>query len=95
MTLLYGNCEWTSLGFVDFAFTAGGLTNDYKTAYEFGSVGVEISKKYDNFSAKSVALFLFAAGPNLWVRHLRTTVELEHLAWRMFITCHVITNFFF
>lgn len=71
LSLLHGNCDYSSLGYAYYSFVAGTLTGNDALAYEFGSVGLQLAEKYNITQPAQCRLyFTFGCGTTTYNRHL-------------------------
>ncbi|KAL0481682.1 hypothetical protein AKO1_012526 [Acrasis kona] len=78
LTLTHDHCEVSSAGYVFYSFISILINGDYRSAYEYGKVGIALSNRYNNISLRCKCLHLFAAGPMVWCEPVSSSVkELE------------------
>ena len=71
-----GNCDASCYAFVVLSRAAVGYYRDYKTAFRFGQVGLELMEKrgLKRFQARTYTFFADLIVP--WMKHVRTCVDL-------------------
>ena len=85
LSLEYGNCDGSCLGYVWLGGVLGASFGDYRTGFRFGKLGVDLmeNRGLDRFKAR---VYLgFGSLVNPWTRHMRTDLALMR---RAFVTAH-------
>ena len=50
LSLRYGNSQWAAQGYVFWGAMLSAAYQDYKTAYDFGKVGLQLTERYSNYN---------------------------------------------
>ena len=85
ISLTHGRCSLSSLAYCYYAFVVGPLRGEYKIGYEFGKVGMELTKRYNNDSATCKSGFIYSIGPALWRSHLSEAFPILQNAFGIFL----------
>jgi len=83
LSLEYGNISESAKGYSNYGIILGSVLQNYKSGYEFGLLGVNVSDKFNNPSLKCKTYFLFAAFINHWFRHIKFTNKLLDEAYQL------------
>ncbi|MDJ1182467.1 trifunctional serine/threonine-protein kinase/ATP-binding protein/sensor histidine kinase [Roseofilum casamattae] len=70
----YGNSESSAHGYVYWGFTIGPKLNNYKAAYEFGQLGLQLNERFNNPSLDCKIANMFGAFVNPWRNHLEAGI---------------------
>lgn len=82
LSLKYGNISESAKGYSNYGIILGSVLQNYKSGYEFGLLGVNVSNKFNNPSLKCKTYFLFAAFINHWFKHIKLTNKLFDEAYQ-------------
>ncbi|MEM9539162.1 MAG: AAA family ATPase [Cyanobacteria bacterium P01_E01_bin.42] len=74
LSIEYGNSETSAHGYVYWGFTIGPKLNNYKAAYEFGQLGLELNERFNNPSLDCKINNMFGAFVNPWRNHLNAGI---------------------
>ncbi|WP_188568140.1 diguanylate cyclase [Undibacterium terreum] len=72
LSLQKGNSDFTSVGYVGFAFSLAIHTRNDERSYQFGAMSLDLAKRRTNLQARSLTCLMFAALVNHWSRSLRS-----------------------
>jgi predicted ATPase/GAF domain-containing protein/HPt (histidine-containing phosphotransfer) domain-containing protein len=73
--LEYGTAPDTPFFYTVYGIVHSVVTNDYGRAFQFGKVGLELSRRTEYVGARSRAHFIFATHISPWVRPIRESFE--------------------
>ncbi len=76
LSLKYGNCDVSALGYASFAGIIGGQLGDFKSAYEFGQLGAKLNEKYENIKLFTKVSMSRGAFANHWGQHLGSSIAI-------------------
>jgi len=82
LSLVYGHCEESAYGYVTHAITVGPVRGDYKSAYEFGKLALQVNERFQDSKRKAKIYQQFQAHVNLWRRPLQTCISYAQEARR-------------
>ncbi|MGB0560767.1 MAG: trifunctional serine/threonine-protein kinase/ATP-binding protein/sensor histidine kinase [Spirulinaceae cyanobacterium] len=66
-----GNSESSALGYAFWGIMVGSRLNDYKSGYEFGQLGLQLTERFNNPNLACKTLNLFGGLINPWRSHLK------------------------
>ncbi|WP_414625076.1 AAA family ATPase [Calothrix sp. CCY 0018] len=82
LSLKYGNISESAKGYSNYGILLGSVLQNYKSGYEFGLLGVNVSNNFNNPSLKCKTYFIFAAFINHWFKHIKLTNKLFDEAYQ-------------
>ncbi len=71
LTLKYGVVQESTAAYTGYGMVLCFELQEYKTAYEFGSLGLKISERFNSIYNKSSACYVIASFLSPWVRHMK------------------------
>jgi predicted ATPase len=66
LSLVHGNVEESAYGYVTHAITAGPVRGDYKSAYEFGKLALQVNERFNDSRRRAKIYQQFHAHVCLW-----------------------------
>lgn len=87
MSLDYGNSKFSSFGYVTFGIIMGARLGEFKSAYEFGRLALNVNDKFNSISLKSKVYLIFGGFINHWRRHLKTCIEILMEGYQVGLEC--------
>ena len=82
LSLRYGNISESAKGYSNYGILLGSVLQNYKSGYEFGLLGVNVSNKFNNPSLKCKTYFLLSSFINHWFKHIKLTNKLFDEAYQ-------------
>ncbi|HET9530200.1 MAG TPA: sigma 54-interacting transcriptional regulator, partial [Blastocatellia bacterium] len=82
LSLTHGNSEESAYGYVTHAITVGPVREDYRSAYEFGSLALKVNERFADSKRRAKIYQQFQAHVNLWRQPLQTSIPLAREACR-------------
>jgi predicted ATPase/tRNA A-37 threonylcarbamoyl transferase component Bud32 len=82
LSLIHGNSEESAYGYATHAITVGPLREDYKAAYEFGSLALQVNQRFNDSSRRAKICQQFQAHAIPWRRPLRECIPYAQEARR-------------
>ncbi len=76
ISLNYGHIPESSKGYVTYGAIINSVTSNYQIGYEFGSLAIKLSEKFNNFYQKCSACLVFAGLLNHWVKPIKYAQEI-------------------
>lgn len=76
VSILYGNCDISPVGYVAFGEVIGPELNDYSRGYRFGQLGYDIVEKTEAHPFRGQADFQYAQFINPYLNHISTSIEI-------------------
>ncbi|MEM7183943.1 MAG: SpoIIE family protein phosphatase, partial [Spirochaetota bacterium] len=73
LSLLNGNSEISSFGYVNYAFIIAFILGEFKTGYRFGRMAIELSDQQENTAMRASTYFLYATFTHHWNQPLRSS----------------------
>ncbi len=106
LTLKYGLVPESTAAYTGYGMLLSFEFQEYKTAYEFGLLGLKISEKFNSIYHKSSACFILASYLGSWVRHIKHSIsffnegyqaalESGNLLWASYNLCSRIMTMFY
>jgi predicted ATPase/signal transduction histidine kinase len=80
LSLQHGQCGESAYGYVTHAITLGPVHGDYASAYAFGTLALEVNRKFDDRRRRAKIHQQFHAHVALWCRPMHTCIEHAKLA---------------
>jgi predicted ATPase/signal transduction histidine kinase/tRNA A-37 threonylcarbamoyl transferase component Bud32 len=77
LTLEHGNSDGSAQAYVLLGEILGTNFDNYEAASRFGKLGFDLIEKRGPFRHKAAVYFCFAQMVNPWIRHFRTSIELQ------------------
>jgi predicted ATPase/signal transduction histidine kinase len=77
LTLEHGNSDGSAQAYVLLGEILGTNFDNYEAAARFGKLGFDLIEKRGPFRHKAAVYFCFAQMVNPWIRHFRTSIELQ------------------
>ncbi len=74
LSLEYGQCEESAYGYVTHAITVGPVRRDYAAAYAFGTLALEVNRRFDDQRRRAKIEQQFHAHVNLWCRPMHSCI---------------------
>ncbi|AUX23236.1 serine/threonine protein kinase [Sorangium cellulosum] len=71
ISLQHGNCDMSAFGYVAYGMVVGPLLGEYRTAYRFGRMAIELADRLDNLVLRAKTYHIFSADVHSWTQHLR------------------------
>ncbi len=82
LSLEHGNVEESAYGYVTHAITVGPVRGEYRAAYAFGRLALEVNNRFDDARRRAKIYQQFHAHVNLWCEPLRTCMAYAREACR-------------
>ncbi|HEY9596601.1 MAG TPA: serine/threonine-protein kinase PknK, partial [Cyanophyceae cyanobacterium] len=73
LNIKYGHTQKSSIGYSMFGVISTHALHDYRSGYEYGALSMKLSNKYEDLSAKIVAIHLHANITMPWLRHIKNS----------------------
>jgi signal transduction histidine kinase len=81
LTLEHGNNDGSAQAFVLLGEILGTNFDNYDAAFRFGKLGFDLIEKRGPFRHKAAVYFCFAQMVNPWIRHFRSSLQLQRLSF--------------
>ncbi|NET14271.1 MAG: serine/threonine-protein kinase PknK, partial [Okeania sp. SIO1H6] len=75
LSLTYGNIAESAKGYAGYGILLSSVFRDYKLAYEFSCLAVNLSDRFNSQSQKCSSRICLAGHVNHWVNHLKSSKE--------------------
>lgn len=75
VSLQYEQTTAGPLGYMSYGFLIGSVLGDYRSGYEFASIGLRLSNQSPNLSIRAQCNFGLAAFINHWIQPLKTSIS--------------------
>jgi predicted ATPase/transcriptional regulator with GAF, ATPase, and Fis domain len=82
LSLLHGNAAESAYGYVTHAITVGPVRGDYKAAYEFGRLALQVNEKFNDAQRRAKIYQQFHAHVALWREPLQNCIAYAQEACR-------------
>jgi predicted ATPase len=82
LSLVHGNAEESAYGYVTHAITVGPVREDYKSAYEFGKLALQVNERFNDSRRRAKIHQQFHAHVNLWRQPIETCIPYAREACR-------------
>ncbi|WP_437494286.1 ATP-binding sensor histidine kinase [Sorangium sp. So ce1014] len=83
LSLEHGNSDGSCFGYVHVGVVLGARFGDYRAAYRFGKLGLDLVDQHGLDRFKARVYLDFGCLVNIWARHMRTSLELMQRAFDM------------
>ncbi len=106
LTLKYGLVPESTAAYTGYGMVLCFEFQEYKTAYEFGLLGLKVSERFNSIFHKSSACFVLASYLGIWVKHIKYAIsyfnegnqaamESGNLLWASYIlSLRIMTMFY-
>ena len=71
LNIKYGNMEKSSMGYSFFGVVSTHVLRDYRSGYEYSSLGMKLSDKYSDWSCKNATNQIHANSTMHWLKHIK------------------------
>lgn len=71
LNIKYGNMEKSSMGYSFFGVVSTHVLRDYRSGYEYSSLGMKLSDKYSDWSCKNATNQIHANSTMHWLEHIK------------------------
>ena len=75
LSIEHGQTEDSAYGYVTHAITVGPVRKDYRRAYEWGSLALQVNRRFDDVKRRAKIHQQFQAHVNLWTQPLHTCLD--------------------
>lgn len=75
LSIAHGNCPMSAKGYGSFAAILSGNVGNFRDAYRFGKLGVDLCKKLNDITVLSACHFTWATFASVWVRPMDESIE--------------------
>src|SRR5262245_13333528 len=82
LSLVKGNCAESAYGYVTHAITVGPVREDYKSAYEFGRLALQVNERFNDSNRRAKIHQQFHAHVSLWRRPMQECLAYAREACR-------------
>ena len=82
LSLVHGNAEESAYGYVTHAITVGPMREDYKSAYEFGRLALQVNERFNDSKRRAKIHQQFHAHVSLWRRPMQECLPYAREACR-------------
>jgi predicted ATPase len=82
LSLVHGNAAESAYGYVTHAITVGPVREDYKSAYEFGRLALEVNERFNDSKRRAKIHQQFHAHVSLWRRPMQECLPYAREACR-------------
>jgi transcriptional regulator with GAF, ATPase, and Fis domain/tetratricopeptide (TPR) repeat protein len=82
LSLIHGNAAESAYGYVTHAITVGPVREDYKSAYEFGRLALEVNERFNDSKRRAKIHQQFHAHVGLWRRPMQECLPYAREACR-------------
>jgi predicted ATPase len=82
LSLMHGNLAESAYGYVTHAITVGPVRGDYQTAYEFGSLDLQVNERFHDTKRRAKIYQQFHAHVALWRQPMHTCIPYAREACR-------------
>ncbi len=82
LSLVHGNAEESAYGYVTHAITVGPVRGDYRSAYEFGRLALQVNERFHDSRRRAKIHQQFHAHVNLWRQPMATCIPYAREACR-------------
>ncbi|NEP42376.1 MAG: serine/threonine-protein kinase PknK, partial [Okeania sp. SIO2H7] len=76
LSLTYGHIAESAKGYAAYGILLSSILRDYKSAYEFGRLAINLSDRFNSQSQKCSSCMCLAGHVNHWVKHIKYAKEL-------------------
>ncbi|MGE5656716.1 MAG: AAA family ATPase [Actinomycetota bacterium] len=78
LSMKYGRAPESSFSYANYGILLTAVFGDYKSAYEFGSMALKLSKKFGKFDLNSKVATVFANALSYWFKHLKEAIPINN-----------------
>lgn len=82
LSLVHGNVEESAYGYVTHAITVGPVREDYRSAYEFGRLALQVNERFNDSKRRAKIYQQFHAHVTLWRQPMQTCIPYAREACR-------------
>ena len=75
LSLMYGHTEDSAYGYVTHAITIGPIRRDYRSAYEWGTLALQVNRRFNDLKRRAKIHQQFQAHVNLWCRPFESCIQ--------------------
>jgi PAS domain S-box-containing protein len=87
ISLQHGNTVESPYGYAAYGAILGPIMGDYKSAYEFGELGIKLSKKQNNKNQITRAMHMFAVFVNHWRKPAALNLDYARQVYQNGLEC--------
>ncbi|MBW4687241.1 MAG: AAA family ATPase [Komarekiella atlantica HA4396-MV6] len=77
LNIKYGNMEKSSMGYSFFGVVNTYVLHDYRSGYEYSSLGMKLAEKYQDWSCKNAATQIHGSFTMHWLKHIKLSEKVN------------------
>jgi transcriptional regulator with GAF, ATPase, and Fis domain len=75
LSIVYGHTEDSAYGYVTHAIMVGPIRRDYRAAYEWGTLALQVNRRFNDLKRRAKIHQQFQAHVNLWCRPFESCIQ--------------------